>query len=389
MQPKSKITYDKEEKRKLNKTIKNAVETKRRRLKNIEYATSVPEFIALKLSNRCNLRCKHCYQWNEDGYHNFMTAEEQNEDMDIDIIKHVLNETQESKARLYLWGGEPLIHRKFGEIVGLLLEYVREVSICTNGILIDKHLDDLLKISNVEFLIAIEGFQEDHDALRGAGTFDKTMKNIVKLVALKKKGIFKGKITIHTMINDSLVPHLYELLLYLEDLGVDMVMVCYPWYISEETSRKMDSYFQEHFNWLNELDESKKSNWHAFKYRLDKKSIPILRQQVNMINRRTWTIRLRYQPDLRETEMEDFIEGKDKIGTTCPECVGLSTRMDIGPDGGVTACKLFSEFHMGNLNDKKLLEIWNSDEYRKVRKIINLQPMPVCTKCNVLYLHGN
>lgn len=389
MQPKSKVTYDSRERRKLNKTIKNAVKTKRRRAVNIAYAATVPEFIALKLTNRCNLRCKHCYQWNEDGYHNFMSAEEQNEDISIDIIKHVLLETRESKARLYLWGGEPLIHNKFGEILDLLLNHDREISICTNGMLIDSYLEKLVKLSNIEFLIAIEGFREEHDALRGNGTYKKTMCNIEKLIQLRDQGIFKGKITIHTMINDNLVPHLYKLLLHLENLGVDMIIVCFPWYISEETSCKMDDYFNKNFRWLNKLEEGRTPNWHAFKYRLKQESIPMLRQQIEVINQRTWEIRLRYQPDLTKDGLVDFIEGKDEIDSLYPECIGLSTRMDIGPDGGVTACKLFSEFHIGNLKDKGLLEIWNSSEYKRIRKIINSQLMPVCTKCNVLYLHGN
>ena len=32
-------------------------------------ARPLPEEIAFKLTNRCDLRCTHCYQWNDDGYH--------------------------------------------------------------------------------------------------------------------------------------------------------------------------------------------------------------------------------------------------------------------------------------------------------------------------------
>ena len=359
------------------------------RQKNIEYCAPIPEFVALKLTNRCNLRCKHCYQWNEDGYHNFMSKAEQNTDMEISIIEHVLEQTKQVKSRLYLWGGEPLVHKEISDIIKLLINDLREVSICTNGILIDKYLDDLIQIPNVEFLIAIEGFKDEHDNLRGMGSFEKVIYNVRQLLDLRRKGAFSGKITIHTMINDNLVPHLYDLLLFLEELGVDMIMICYPWYISDETSRQMDDYFKKNFSWLNKLDSSYRANWHAFKYRLSNESIPGLFQQLKKINGRVWKVRLRYQPDLLESELKDFIEGKDKTRNCSQQCIGLSTRMDIGPDGSVTACKLFSEFYMGNLHDKALADIWNSESYKKVRRIINKQLMPVCTKCNVLYLHGN
>ena len=32
-------------------------------------ARPLPEEIAFKLTNRCDLRCAHCYQWGEQGHH--------------------------------------------------------------------------------------------------------------------------------------------------------------------------------------------------------------------------------------------------------------------------------------------------------------------------------
>ncbi len=390
MQPNSKVSYDTNELKILNKTIKNVVETKRKRGKDATYATELPEFVAIKLTNRCNLRCKHCYQWNETGYNTFLKKEEQKEEIELDILQKVLQETKKAESRLYLWGGEPLLYSRFGELADMLWEDRREVSICTNGLLIRKHIDSLLKISYcIEFLIAIEGFEQEHDALRGQGMFQKTIANIKYLVELRKQGRFEGKITIHTMINDSLIPHLFNLLVYLEEIGVDMVMVCYPWYISDMTSKKMDAYFDACFSWLKNYDPDKKKSWHAFKYRLSTNSIPLLLEQIHKVKERTWKIRLRYQPDLQVNELYDFIEGRDQIGEMHPQCLGLSTRMDIGADGAVTACKQFSEFTVGNLKNRSVAEIWSCEEYRRIRDIISKETMPVCTKCNVLYLHGN
>ncbi len=33
-----------------------------------ERATPLPQELAFKLTNRCDLRCSHCYQWNETEY---------------------------------------------------------------------------------------------------------------------------------------------------------------------------------------------------------------------------------------------------------------------------------------------------------------------------------
>ena len=94
----------------------------------------------------------HCYQWNESGYHRDMGRSEQNLDLDIAIFERLLEETRPVKSRLYLWGGEPLVHREIERILELLEQDPRETTICTNAHFIGKHIDALCRISeNLEF----------------------------------------------------------------------------------------------------------------------------------------------------------------------------------------------------------------------------------------------
>ena len=32
------------------------------------YAAPLPQEVSLQLTYKCNLRCTHCYQWNEQGF---------------------------------------------------------------------------------------------------------------------------------------------------------------------------------------------------------------------------------------------------------------------------------------------------------------------------------
>jgi molybdenum cofactor biosynthesis enzyme MoaA len=38
-----------------------------------------------------------------------------------------------------MWGGEPMFHQRFDEILDVLAEDRREMTFCTNGLLIDKY----------------------------------------------------------------------------------------------------------------------------------------------------------------------------------------------------------------------------------------------------------
>lgn len=387
MQPKTKNKLDKKSFEILKNTMQNIVVANRKN-SDPTFSTSLPREVAFKLTNKCNLRCKHCYQWNEEGYHKKMGKSYQNQEMDFDVIKNVIRDTRSIKSRLYLWGGEPFCHSRIDEILKLIHEDQRETIICTNAMLINKYIESLMKIENLEFLIAIEGFEKDHDAIRGKGSYKKVIDNIKLLLELREKGIFKGKITIHTVIHDHTINELYDLMEYLQSLGVDMVMLCFPWYISRETAQVMDCYYNSRFSWLKEINNDDVRSWHGFTYRLNPDNIAKLKEELKRINNSIWDMNIRYQPGLEFDEIEDFILGNEMKSQQHQKCLVLSTRVDIHPNNCISACKQFPEFEVGDLTKFSLKEIWNSDKYNKIRGIINTGLTPVCTKCNVLYLYA-
>jgi len=387
MQPNSKAELTNQSFDLLKRTVENAVMVLRhRKASNV----SLPETIGIKLTNRCNLRCTHCYQWNESGYHQHMDRAEQTLDLDVRLFERLLEETRPVKSRLYLWGGEPLVHREIERILLLLEQDVRETTICTNAHFIQKHLDALCRISsNLELLIAIEGFEKEHDLLRGNGSFSRVMAQIDQLLKLRAGGVFKGRISVHTVISDRMVGRLYELMEFFEAKGIDLVLLCFPWYISEETSRDMDDFVLDRFDWLIDDVGKNRHSWDAFKYRIDPQSVEPLIADLKRINSRAWTIRVRYQPGLEFDEIEEFVRGKSMTARCATTCMVLNTRVDVTPTGNVSACKFFSEFSVGNMNEQTLSEIWQSETYNRIRETLGQKLSPACSKCNVLYLHAH
>jgi len=101
-------------------------------------------YLRISLIEKCNLRCTYCMP--AEGIllspkSSLMTADE------IFSIAKVFVNNGVDKIRLT--GGEPLLRKDFPEIIAKLASLETEISITTNGILIDKHIA-ILKLYKVK-----------------------------------------------------------------------------------------------------------------------------------------------------------------------------------------------------------------------------------------------
>ena len=101
-------------------------------------------YLRISLLEKCNLRCTYCMP--ADGIAlspkaSLMTADE------IFAIAQTFVENGVDKIRLT--GGEPLLRKDFPEIVSKLATLNTSLSITTNGILIDRHIE-VLKQANIK-----------------------------------------------------------------------------------------------------------------------------------------------------------------------------------------------------------------------------------------------
>lgn len=352
------------------------------------YAAATPADVSLQLTYRCNLRCKHCYQWNDQGSFHDMDHQQQKTELPLNIIEKVLQETHTPNAKLFLWGGEPLMHSQFSEISKLLQHHPRTVIMCTNGILIKKKIDDLLAIgSHLNLLVSLDGLESDHDALRGKGKFRQTIENIQYLLNLKEEGRFQGEISLSCMVSESGVGKMYNFMEWAEQMCINTVYFQYPWFISPDVATNMDGYFRDKFCWMNVPSE--KPTWHSYTYQLTESHLPLLRESLAKLASRPWRCRIRYQPQLEDDEIDDFIRGTSRPAQRRQQCLAVSNRLEVHANGDVTSCKFFSEFVIGNLHDQSVDDIWHGPDFQKIRETLNREGlMPVCSKCILLYLNG-
>jgi hopanoid biosynthesis associated radical SAM protein HpnH len=119
-------------------------------------------------------------------------------------------------------GGEPLMHPQIDEIVRQLLARNKIVFLCTNAVLLPKHLHKFTPHRNFAWMVHIDGLRERHDAsVRKEGVFDQAVD------AIKEAQAAGFRVNTNTTFFDTDTPQdVIDVLDYLNDeLGVDNMQI--------------------------------------------------------------------------------------------------------------------------------------------------------------------
>ena len=153
--------------------------TYRRRAEE-KYGVHIPWAMLIDPTGRCNLRCKGCWAAEYD----------RTKDMDYATLDRVIGEAEELGIRfIVVSGGEPTV--RMDDLMSLAKKYDELVfHVFTNGTLINKEAaKKFADIGNVTFAISLEGFEEETDARRGKGVFNKVMQAMDNL---REAGVVYG-----------------------------------------------------------------------------------------------------------------------------------------------------------------------------------------------------
>jgi hopanoid biosynthesis associated radical SAM protein HpnH len=121
-----------------------------------------------------------------------------------------------------LAGGEPLMHPQIDVITRELLNRKRFVVLCTNALLLPKHMHKFTPHRNFAWMVHIDGLAERHDeSVAKAGVFDQA---VAAIRAAKEAGF--AVYTNTTVFNTDSPQSVIDVLDYLNDeLGVDRMQV--------------------------------------------------------------------------------------------------------------------------------------------------------------------
>lgn len=145
-----------------------------------------PPFLILFINSICNMKCEHCFYWQQLNQKSDLTFEE------IVALSNDLGPIE----NLNLSGGEPFLRKEFAAICRQFIQKngVKEIYVPTNGYFTDKTIaalrevlqDKTLKMFGVE--LSLDGMPAFHDEFRKAkNSFRKSMETYDALAELQKE----------------------------------------------------------------------------------------------------------------------------------------------------------------------------------------------------------
>ncbi|WP_300302002.1 radical SAM/SPASM domain-containing protein [Ferrovibrio sp.] len=161
----------------------------------------------IEINNTCNLNCAMCQT---------MSATRKRGRMEIDLFKETLEKLVSdgiNNVALHTLG-DPLANPRLPEIFAELRRYGVTTSICTNGLLLDRHVDTLLEYMDIcpSIAFSVDGAtKETYERIRIGGKFETLLEQLeISNQRLRPKGM---TVKIHCTLSKD---NLHEVGLFIE-----------------------------------------------------------------------------------------------------------------------------------------------------------------------------
>ena len=291
-----------------------------------------PLKVQWKITNRCNLKCKHCYLGKLDQKE--LTSNE---------LLNIANKIVDSNImEVTITGGEALLVKELPKIISLFIRNDIKVNIFTNGLLLNSFEEELYKelkyhpIDSLNYHISIDGCEKTHDEIRGKGNYKKTLNNLKKLIDLNYKVTTN---TVLSTINYEDIPILYK---ELYNIGVNRIQIS------------------------NLIPEGNATDKMQLKKEQKEKFIIELKRVLDELDNGS---KLLYaeMPDEGELESKVFLitkNGKTYLEHEKWKCSAGIGKATINYDGEVYCCPFIKKYPLGNISKKSFKELWtNKNRY--------------------------
>jgi hopanoid biosynthesis associated radical SAM protein HpnH len=198
--------------------------------------TKFPLIVELEPLFACNLKCPGCGKIQHP-------ASVLKQRMPVEQAVGAIEES--GAPMVSIAGGEPLMHPQIDEIVRQLIKRKKFVYLCTNAVLMPKHIDKFRPSPYFTWVVHIDGLRERHDAaVDKEGVFEAAIEAVREA---KRRGFQVA--TNSTFFNTDTPQTVIEVLDFLNDeVGVDRMMIS-PAYAYEKAPD------QEHFLGVQETRE--------------------------------------------------------------------------------------------------------------------------------------
>lgn len=284
------------------------------------------------LTRKCNLKCPYCFA------EEFVNKE--NEEVTIENCKKIIDFIKKNGNKKFgLIGGEPTLHPNFREILKIIIEDegIKEITIFTNGLLLDKYKDIIF---NEKFVFLIN-CNSPSDI--GEKQYQKLRENI----KLMKKNSKKFTLGINIYKQDMNFDFIFELL-KIADMHTIRISTALPNDEKEQTNDILENFM-----------EMKPALFKFFKECIKNDISPF--NDCNSFPECLLTIE-----DKRILLQLNQIAKKYNVGNAINSCNCCAPVIDILPDLQAVRCFGLSKYIKASINDFKSLDTLNSYFFNKI-----------------------
>lgn len=305
------------------------------------------KFLSLhfEVTNKCNLRCQHCYniKYLQDGADELTTEQ----------AKLVIDRAIEQGCEdIGFSGGEPFARK---DILGLI-EYVKDypIHILTNGLLLTEEILDKINSFGdllIEFRVSLDGL-EGNKCLRGV-SYELVIEKIKLLI---KKGFI---VTVNTMVTKDSIMELDDMYELLKTIGIDRWRIDFIFNSGNANTNHIDNNIL-----VSRLDKIKDI---IVKYVSEK---PTFELDVNKMFRSAFLLSARHI----------------NYTLTSRPCA-YQGALTVRPNGNVSFCPSMEMTH-GNILTDKIDDIVSSESWKKISQIEVKDLHEKCRDCEYMYFCG-
>ncbi len=306
-----------------------------RRLRHALVLSKMPSSAQLEVTTSCNLRCPLCITHITPRGVSFLEA--------THVERVVAACRHRMKQVSFHLMGEPLLHKELFQFVRRCEDAGISSSFSTNGMILDRHVDEILDSGLTHISIAIDGVDAgDYSKYRVGGDFGRVVANVKALMQERER---RG--LAHPVVQAQMIMFSYnedrerEAEVFLRELGTDVVSLKRPAYVADPTPEAQEFWSKvDHEN-----DERRYSR-------------PVSEPQKLYRHR-----------------------------AMCPQL----ERATVLADGSVVACCLDArgETSFGNLTEQDFASVWRSRAHRKILEDFSNRSLSTCQHCTLGSLRGD
>lgn len=331
---------------------------KRYRTLQTDRITALP-IVILMPHSACNCRCVMCDIWKDNQNLKQLTE---------DDLRDLLSTLKRFETRQVLMsGGEALLHPNFFRFCEILRDQSIKVSLLSTGLTLKKYAVQI--VENVyEVIVSLDGDEPTHDTIRNIpGAYNKLKEGVKAIKSLRPGFRVTGRSVIHRL-NFRKWPAIIEAA---KEIGLDQIS-----FLPADVSSHA---FNREVLW---------SDAKQHEILLTKDDVHELKDIIDQL---TATCK-------KDFERRFIAESQEKIRKIYnyygafyglnefpyKKCNAPWVSAVIEADGTVRPC--FFHSAIGNIHDKSLDKILNSDKAIEFRKNLDIETNDICQKC-VCYLN--